>query len=298
MVKIPDPSKPFILTTDASNYAVGAELRQVENGEEHPVLWFSKALTSSQVNYSTYERELLAVVLACEHFCIYLLGKEFLLRTDHRALMGIFTSKMANSSRIAKWLLILHPVKFQIDVIKGKDNIVADALSRIPWPITVIDNVTLPNGRENLFSFDSENFSMIMNEPELPLFDLKEIAGEQSIDSDLVIIRDWVITNHVPTLDDSIQATPHLRAYLQLLENISVGEREGLEILYWKECAGRERILIPRSMVQRLLTQAHEKFPMAHEGYRKLSNRLFPYYYWPGMRSDIKLFIESCPVCD
>jgi len=118
VVKLPDVSKPFILTTDASNYAVGAELCQSTGVIEAPVLWFSKALTSSQLNYSTYERELLAVVLACEHFALYLLGRAFKLRTDHRALMGIFNSKIGNSSRVAKWVLKLQPYKFEIEIIK------------------------------------------------------------------------------------------------------------------------------------------------------------------------------------
>ena len=63
LVRLPNPDNPFILTTDASTIAVGAELSQSDADGEYPVLWFSKALNSAQKNYSTYERELLAVVL-------------------------------------------------------------------------------------------------------------------------------------------------------------------------------------------------------------------------------------------
>ena len=110
LVRLPNPDKQFILTTDASTIAVGAELSQrEENGVEYPVLWFSKALNSAQRNYSTYEREFLAIILSTDTWHVYLLGYEFIIRTDHRALMGIFNSKLTNSSRITKWLLRMQP---------------------------------------------------------------------------------------------------------------------------------------------------------------------------------------------
>ena len=127
LVRLPNPDKPFILTTDASTIAVGAELSQSDENGEFPVLWFSKALNPAQRNYSTYERELFAVVLSCDAYHVFLLGREFLLRTDHRALMGIFNSKLTNSARITKWLLKLKPYKFSVQIIKGKDNTVAES---------------------------------------------------------------------------------------------------------------------------------------------------------------------------
>ena len=77
------------------------------------------------------------MVLATDVFQVFLLGREFLLRTDHRALMGIFNSKLTNSVHITKWLLKLQPYKFVVQVIRGKDNIVDDSLSRIPWRVVV-----------------------------------------------------------------------------------------------------------------------------------------------------------------
>ena len=73
----PRMADDFILETDASLVAVGAVLKQKQEGVEVPIQYFSKSLSKSQRNYSTYERELLAVVLACEKFRIYLIGKSF-----------------------------------------------------------------------------------------------------------------------------------------------------------------------------------------------------------------------------
>ena len=134
-VRIPNPERPFIVETDASLIAVGAVLKQSDT-EEYPTLFYSMALNPAQRNYSTYERELLAVVKACDAFRVFLLGNDFLLRTDHRALAAIFNSPLSTSSRVSKWLLALQPFCFKIEIIPGKENVVADSLSRIPWPIT------------------------------------------------------------------------------------------------------------------------------------------------------------------
>jgi len=92
IVRLPNPQEPFILETDASTVAVGAVLKQLfeDTKLEHPVGFFSRALTGSERNYSVYELEMYAIVRSVEWFRIYLLGREFLLRTDHRALVNLF----------------------------------------------------------------------------------------------------------------------------------------------------------------------------------------------------------------
>ena len=88
----------------------------------------------------------MAVVKACDAFRVYLLGREFTLRTDHAALSAIFNSPLSSTSRVAKWLLALQPFRFVITHIKGEENVAADRLSRIPWPVaspTAVDVIQL-----------------------------------------------------------------------------------------------------------------------------------------------------------
>ena len=87
VVRLPD-FEEFILETDGSKVAVGAVLKQRfdDTGFEHPVGFFSRALSGSEPNYAAYELEMYAVVRAVEHFRMFLLGREFLLRTDYAAL--------------------------------------------------------------------------------------------------------------------------------------------------------------------------------------------------------------------
>ena len=88
----PDLKQPFVFYKDASKIAIGAVLLQRDNsGVERAISFFSKKLSPTQRNYSTFERECLAIICALEHFRVYLLNCKFRLRTDHRALAWLFS---------------------------------------------------------------------------------------------------------------------------------------------------------------------------------------------------------------
>ena len=125
----PDFSKPFILTTDASDRAIGAILSQeVSPGCEKMIYAFSKVLDQAQRHYGITDRELLAVVKAVQYFKHYLLGRQFTLRTDHLALKYLESSKNDNS-RLMRWSFILQEFNFKVDYVRGEEN-ASDFLSR------------------------------------------------------------------------------------------------------------------------------------------------------------------------
>jgi len=88
-----DFTKPFVLTTDASEFAVGAILSQGKIGEDKPVAFPSRTLNQTEQKYSTIENELTAIVWACKHFRPYFLGRTFTIVTDHKPLTWIFNVK-------------------------------------------------------------------------------------------------------------------------------------------------------------------------------------------------------------
>ena len=135
VVRMPNVDHSFILETDASHIAVGAVLKQFfeDTGLEHPVAFFSRALSGSERNYGAYELEMYAVVRAVEHFRIFLLGKPFLLRTDHAALAKLLRRDLPPTSRVERWILRLSEYVFRIEHQPGKDNVIADVLSRLPF---------------------------------------------------------------------------------------------------------------------------------------------------------------------
>jgi hypothetical protein len=131
LLQYPDFSKPFILTTDASGYAIGAILSQGKLGQDKPIAYASRTLNNAELNYSTVEKELLAIVLACKHFRLYLLGRKFQIITDHKGLTWIFNVKDP-SSRLMRCKLLLQEYEYEIEYRAGQRNCNADNLSRYP----------------------------------------------------------------------------------------------------------------------------------------------------------------------
>ena len=114
--------------TDASGCGVGAVLSQHDDeGIDHPVAYYSRKLLPREQKYSTVEQECLAINLA---FSVYLLGKPFVVQTDHRTLRWLDWAKDTNA-RLTRWSLALQPYQFTVENRQGKANCNADALSRM-----------------------------------------------------------------------------------------------------------------------------------------------------------------------
>ena len=130
ILKMSSPSYKYVLRTDASGVGVGAMLLQEYPDGVFPVAYASKKLLPREQNYSVIERECLAVVFGVKKFERYLYGIEFTIQTDHAPLAWLTRSKVQNA-RCMRWALYLQMYRFRIEVIKGKDNVGADYLSRI-----------------------------------------------------------------------------------------------------------------------------------------------------------------------
>jgi hypothetical protein len=129
----PNFEKEFSMQIDASDVGCGAVLLQEdENCIYHPVAYFSKKFTNCQRNYSTVEKECLSMLLALQHFDVYLCSSLYpiVIFTDHNPLT--FVHKMRNKNqRLMRWSLELQEHNIVIKHIKGRENIIADALSRV-----------------------------------------------------------------------------------------------------------------------------------------------------------------------
>ena len=129
VLQCPDFSLPFVVQTDASGVGLGAVLLQGEGETQLPIQYISRKLFPREMRYSTVEKEALAIKWALDTLKYYLIGKEFVLESDHRALQWIHKMKDTNA-RITRWYLSLQPYRFQVQYRPGHKNVIADFLSR------------------------------------------------------------------------------------------------------------------------------------------------------------------------
>ncbi|KAK7102640.1 hypothetical protein V1264_020830 [Littorina saxatilis] len=130
VLRLPDTAKEFILRTDASDEGIGAMLMQEHGGKPFPVSYASKKLSGAEKNYSTMEKECLAIVWGIKKFELYLQGVKFVLQTDHKPLTYLNSAKFVNN-RIMRWVMYLQNFDMRVESIKGSDNVGADFLSRV-----------------------------------------------------------------------------------------------------------------------------------------------------------------------
>ena len=136
-----DPSKPLIVACDASQYGLGAVLsHKMDNGEESPLAFASRTLNPAEKKYSQLEKEGLAIIFAVKKFLHYIYGRYFIIESDHKPLSFLFNElkgvPVLASSPIQRWSLILSAYHYSIRYKSGKNLNNADALSRLPQPIT------------------------------------------------------------------------------------------------------------------------------------------------------------------
>ncbi|GFO34866.1 Zinc finger protein [Plakobranchus ocellatus] len=129
-LQLPDVEKKFVLRTDTSDRGLGAARMQENEGTLFPVAYTSKKLTDRERKYPVTEREALAIVWGVKKFSLYLYGTVFALQTDHGALQFL-NAAMFDSPRIMRWALALQMYNFDVQYIKGSENVGADYLSRI-----------------------------------------------------------------------------------------------------------------------------------------------------------------------
>jgi hypothetical protein len=126
---LPDPSRPFVVHTDASGFAVGAVLQQDQGRGLQPIAFMSKKMLDAETRYPTHEKELLAIMHALSTWRHYLSGAKFRVLTDHKSLQ-FFKTQPVLSGRQARWADTIANFDFDIEYVKGEHNVVADGLSR------------------------------------------------------------------------------------------------------------------------------------------------------------------------
>ncbi|CAG9134097.1 unnamed protein product [Plutella xylostella] len=262
-----DETKPYIIKTDASSYALGAVLVQGEKEEEHPVEYASRLLTPAERNYSTTEREALAVVWALSKFRGYIDCLPITVVTDHQALKWLMSLK-SPSGRLARWALQLQAHDLTIKYSPGRTNVVADTLSRPPCTDETAQECGICGVEINM-----------------PTRSAIDIRNEQ--------LKDKSLQQIVNILEDS-----------SYNENAIYWSNKGYVmnngLLYRHNPnvdADDAQLVVPEHEWSNILCAYHDDPLAGHYGSEKTYQRICRRYYWKGMRKYIESYVKNCLPC-
>ncbi len=260
-----NPDAQSILVTDASKFAIGAALTQQVEGTPRPVAFYSRKLLPAEVNYTTREQELLAIRDALKVWRHYLAGMPIEIHTDHESLRYIQTQPTDTlSPRLARWQETLSQYNFtKILHIKGKDNIVADALSRRP------------------------DLASLLQVFQLPLFNVAQASSSTLADLVKGQLDDPFCKGMFRALTEASNPRDPIHTRFAVTP---------AGTLVWT-AKNLERIVVPPSFRVDLLKEAHDAPTSGHRGVDKMYKALAEIYYWPSMYKDVHTYVTTCASC-
>jgi len=285
----PDPSKTFILDTDASDAGIGAVLSQEEEGCEHVIAYASRALTKQERKYAATKKELLSMVTFIRHFKHYLLGKEFVLRTDHNSLRWLHNFQ-GLEGQLARWVEQLASFQYKIVHRPGRGHANADALSRLPAYLSIpgpLDTAPQIRGGPVIAAVQNVPTSLI------PGWEGDELVQAQWEDAELKKIIDLKKEGRT-----GLQPPDDLQKYAQVWSQLQMqGSRLVRVPPSNSDAANQVQVVIPTVMVAEILRQLHNDVTGGHLGIQKLQAKVKDRFYWLGWFGDVKRWCSECVDC-
>nr|GEV55833.1 reverse transcriptase domain-containing protein [Tanacetum cinerariifolium] len=262
--------QPFELMCDASDFAVEAVPGQRIKKHFRPIHYASKTTTQAESNYTTTEKEMIAVVYAFKKFCSYLIMNKSVVYTDHSALKYLFSKKDAKA-RLLRWILLLQEFNFKIIDTKGAENYAADHLSRLENPY---ENVFDPKEINNTFPLETLN-KVAHHDQSTPWF-----ANFANYHTGKFIIKGMTTQQKQKNLKDVkhyFWDDPYLF-------------KTCADQVIWRCVAGQEAVDI--------LTACHSGPTGGHYGTNYTAKKVFVSgFYWPAIYKDAFELVKHCDLC-
>lgn len=267
---------PIVLTVDACEYGLGAVLQhKYPDGSLKLICAASRTLDDSEKNYSSIDREALAIMFGVSKFERYLLGHHFTLQTDHKPLTRIFGEKEGLpkivSSRLTRWAINLSNFHYNIEHIPGANNTIADLLSRLPLKDKHVSELEKVSNR-----ISEIHYTVIEN----AALTQKHIANKSFSDLEL-----QKVTSYVKRGWPELSSLPiNLHTYHSKRDELQI--EEGM--LLW-----HDRIVVPTCLRKQILHRLHE----THPGALTMKNIAKSTVWWPNCNKDIEDFVDACDTC-
>ena len=325
----PKDEGQFILDTDASDNAIGAVLSQIQDGTERVIAYGSRTMNKAEKNYCVTDKELLAIRYFTEYYRQYLLGRTFMVRTDHQALVWLFRLKEPKG-RIARWIEVLSSYDFSISYRQGTKHQNADTMSRICNPRACVceeeaeqlkcgpckkcirktetmcgyidsrecsddksesqtERVQKVGTRSSLLAQPLTNFGVYKTE---------ELARLQNGDETLKQVIKWVKENYKPDYKEIVTQRPELRHYWHIWSSMQLINDVLYKKYYKKDgTAHYLQLMVPEIMRSEVLRHTHDNFFGGHLGQKKTRKKTQQRFYWFEMREDVNIWVSKCDVC-
>lgn len=331
VLTLPTKEGHFILDTDASEYALGAELLQIQDGQERTISYASIGLLPEQKRYCTTRKELLAVVTFTRYYRYYLLGRPFTIRTDHSSLQWLLNFRYPEG-QLARWMEELSQYNMKIQHREGKKHLNADALSRIKYDNEcpfyradfklqdlacggchycqrahrnwgeflndVDDVIPLASVLKSSENKDSQCESkikvrLVNHDLWLQNYSTNDIKEAQHKDTNLKILIDWLDSGVKP--DNELFLMSKAAKALWINKELFTLDEQGM---LWKTEDTGKVLVLPGTMQVEAMALCHDIPAAGHQGVVRTLSRIKERFYWYSMTLDIQNYVSSCAVCN
>ncbi|GAW05938.1 Retrotransposable element Tf2 155 kDa protein type 1 [Lentinula edodes] len=288
VLMMPDTSAPFVVETDAPNFAMGAVLlQQALDGELHPVAYYSKAMSPAERNYDIYDKELLSVIRALEEWRPYLEGSPHKIRvlSDHRNLEYFMSARDLNR-RQARWSIFLNRFDFIIEHRPGRLSNGPDGLSRRPD-----HEEGKEHDNKNQVLLDNKRVwrcCRVMLQPYQFVVKVGEIA---EVEDDSKILERIRVASPKDTKLEAVFNKEHADGLIQRrLKEWEVIDR----VVYF-----RGLVSVPNDpdIKHQILELYHDSIPAGHPGEAATLAAVMRNYRWPRMAEYVKQYVSGCETC-
>ena len=294
VLALPTVDGRFVLDCDASDFGIGAGLSQIQNDEERPICYASQLYNRHERNYNVTRKELLALITFVKKFKQYLLGRPFIIRTDHAALQWLKRTPEPIGQQ-ARWLEILEEFDYEVQHRAGTKHCNADALSRRP----ATQNGTVSATRNIVDSHQSVSHHQQPFPPALAVpdgfFDWRKLQQE---DPDVQFVYD-IVQNESPrpTPESTTARNSDVKKLCSELERFFIGSDGVLRRRWIHLRKEHQQIVVPYGIRSEIAADMHKGLNGGHFGTRRARLQLQRRFFWPGWSKSVKIAQLQCPQC-